>query len=391
MPPQTPPPDRPRPRALRGPVRRAHAGHDVLRDARPHGDHRAARGHLARRRAARHLDVPARELRGDHGASPPRRAPSALQYGPTEGLAAVKDCIAEVMAAEGMRVDPDDMLVTTGGQQVIDLVCKTLIDPGDVDRRRGADVPGRRPVVPRLPGRRRADRDGRRRHADRRARGDARPARAPRAGAPKFIYTVPTFQNPAGVTMSLPRRRRLVEVAARARAARARGQPVRAAALRGRRRCRRCTRSTAATSSSTSGTFSKILSPGHAPGLGRRAARRCSRRSTSASRRADLCSVVDDPVLRRRPTSSSGAGATTSRRSTEHLPAPARRDARRARRALPARGDVDAARRAGCSSGRRCPTTSTRPTCWPARCARTSRSCPAARRSSTAAAARRCG
>ena len=55
----------------------------------------------------------------------------ALQYGPTEGLDEVKDCIAQVMAAEGMEVERDDILVTTGGQQVIDLVCKTLLDPGD--------------------------------------------------------------------------------------------------------------------------------------------------------------------------------------------------------------------------------------------------------------------
>src|SRR5436305_10346032 len=56
----------------------------------------------------------------------------ALQYGPTEGLAVVKECITEVMREEGVLVDPDDVLVTTGGQQVIDLVCKTLLDPGDV-------------------------------------------------------------------------------------------------------------------------------------------------------------------------------------------------------------------------------------------------------------------
>src|SRR4051812_5922291 len=59
-------------------------------------------------------------------------AAKALQYGPTDGLAAVKGCIAEVMASEATPVDPDDLLVTTGGQQVIDLVCKTLVDPGDV-------------------------------------------------------------------------------------------------------------------------------------------------------------------------------------------------------------------------------------------------------------------
>ena len=56
----------------------------------------------------------------------------ALQYGPTEGLEETKRCIAEVMAAEGMQIDLEDLIVTTGGQQVIDLVTRTLIDPGDV-------------------------------------------------------------------------------------------------------------------------------------------------------------------------------------------------------------------------------------------------------------------
>src|SRR5436190_23973957 len=54
----------------------------------------------------------------------------ALQYGPTEGLPETKDCIAEVMDAEGMHVDHEDVIVTTGGQQVLDLVVKTLVDPG---------------------------------------------------------------------------------------------------------------------------------------------------------------------------------------------------------------------------------------------------------------------
>jgi 2-aminoadipate transaminase len=54
----------------------------------------------------------------------------ALQYGPTEGLEVARRCIVDVMAAEGIDgVDTDEVLVTTGGQQVIDLVCKTLIDP----------------------------------------------------------------------------------------------------------------------------------------------------------------------------------------------------------------------------------------------------------------------
>jgi 2-aminoadipate transaminase len=138
----------------------------------------------------------------------------ALQYGPTEGLDEVKECIVEVMAAEDMPVHPEDMIVTTGGQQVIDLVTKTLIDPGDVIVAEGPTYPGAVPtfssyqadvvhidvdsegmrvelledVLERL------DREGRR---------------------PKFVYTVPSFQNPAGVTMSLERRRLLVDIANR--------------------------------------------------------------------------------------------------------------------------------------------------------------------------------
>ena len=66
----------------------------------------------------------------------------ALQYGPTEGLDETKRCIVDVMAAEQMAVDPDDVLVTTGGQQVLDLVTKTLIDPGDTIVAEGPSYPG---------------------------------------------------------------------------------------------------------------------------------------------------------------------------------------------------------------------------------------------------------
>src|SRR5215217_214379 len=70
-----------------------------------------------------------------------------LQYGPTEGLAETKDCIAEVMHADGgMKIDPDHVIVTTGGQQVIDLVTKTLIDPGDVIVAEAPTYPGAVPT-----------------------------------------------------------------------------------------------------------------------------------------------------------------------------------------------------------------------------------------------------
>jgi 2-aminoadipate transaminase len=136
----------------------------------------------------------------------------ALQYGPTEGLAETRDCILEVMAAEDMPVDADDVVVTTGGQQVIDLVTKTLIDPGDVIVAEGPTYPGAVPTfssyqaeVVQID----MDADGMR--VDLLEEALERLAREGRR--PKFIYTVPSFQNPAGVTMSLRRRQRLIEIA----------------------------------------------------------------------------------------------------------------------------------------------------------------------------------
>ena len=70
----------------------------------------------------------------------------ALQYGPTEGFTETRECIREVMRAEGMNPDPEDVIVTTGGQQAIDLVCKTLIDPGDVVICEAPTYPGAVPV-----------------------------------------------------------------------------------------------------------------------------------------------------------------------------------------------------------------------------------------------------
>jgi 2-aminoadipate transaminase len=140
------------------------------------------------------------------------RLARALQYGPTEGMGEVKDCIAEVMAEEGMRVDADDLLVTTGGQQVIDLMCKSVIDPGDVVIAEAPTYPGAVPTfnayqadVVQIE----MDDDG--------MRIDVLEAALARLDAegrrPKFIYTIPSFQNPAGVTLSLERRRRLVQIA----------------------------------------------------------------------------------------------------------------------------------------------------------------------------------
>src|SRR5215216_1848778 len=137
----------------------------------------------------------------------------ALQYGPTEGMDELKACIVEVMAEEGMDVGLGDLLVTTGGQQVIDLVCKTLIDPGDVVVAEGPTYPGAVPTFSAYQAdvvQIEMDRDGMRIDLLE----ETLDALERDGRTPKFIYTVPTFHNPAGVTMSLERRRRLVQIAA---------------------------------------------------------------------------------------------------------------------------------------------------------------------------------
>lgn len=141
-----------------------------------------------------------------------RATARALQYGPTEGMRVALDCIVEVMAAEKTKVDRDEVIVTTGGQQVIDLVCKALVDPGDVIVAEAPTYPGAVPTF----GAYQAD------VVQIEMDSNGMPIEelesvldrlASEGRRPKFIYTIPNFQNPGGVTMSLARRRRLVAVA----------------------------------------------------------------------------------------------------------------------------------------------------------------------------------
>jgi len=135
-----------------------------------------------------------------------------LQYGPTEGLDLVREQIVGVMAAEGMRIEAMDVTVTTGGQQAIDLITKVLIDPGDILICDAPTYPGAIPTfcsyeadVIQIE----CDADGMRIDLLEETLAEL----ASRGRKPKFIYSVPTFQNPGGVTLSLERRQRLVEIA----------------------------------------------------------------------------------------------------------------------------------------------------------------------------------
>src|SRR4051794_2347470 len=137
---------------------------------------------------------------------------AALQYGPTDGLEDVKRCIVQVMAAEGTAVELDDILVTTGGQQVIDLVCRAFLDPGDVVVAEAPTYPGAVPCFTSFQAdvvQVEMDEHGMKIDVLEATLAQLREAQR----RPKFIYTIPNFQNPGGVTMALDRRKALVRIA----------------------------------------------------------------------------------------------------------------------------------------------------------------------------------
>ena len=136
---------------------------------------------------------------------------TALQYGPSEGYRPLRTFLAERLGRFGMGCGPDDVLITNGSQQALDVIAKVLLDPGDsvlVEKPTylGAlqafnQYQATYAAVP-------MDDDGMR--VDEVERLLERDRASHRI---KFIYALPNFQNPTGRTMSLERRRRLVEVA----------------------------------------------------------------------------------------------------------------------------------------------------------------------------------
>ena len=137
-----------------------------------------------------------------------------LQYGPTRGFAPLLDAIVDLSAERGIASTRDDLLITSGSQQGIDLIARVLVSPGDVVlvelptftggiaafRNAQAELVG----VPQ-------DEKG----LDIEAL-DAAWDRVRRAGKTiKLLYVIPNFQNPTGALLTLDRRRQLVEWAAR--------------------------------------------------------------------------------------------------------------------------------------------------------------------------------
>jgi len=137
-----------------------------------------------------------------------------LQYGMTEGSRTLRQAVCDWLRPQGVDASVDDLLVTTASQQALDLLCKAFIDPGDVifcglPTYLGA-VQVFRLFQTSMVGVPLED-DGM--DLDQL---EARIEEVREAGTPmKAIYVIPDFQNPSGITMSLEKRKRLLEIAKR--------------------------------------------------------------------------------------------------------------------------------------------------------------------------------
>jgi 2-aminoadipate transaminase len=136
-------------------------------------------------------------------------AEGALDYGEVEGYRPLRELIAARMGARGTVVDPDEIMITSGSQQGIDMVARVMFDPGDLVVIEGPAYIGAMQtfdayevaylVAP-------VDDEG--------LDVGALAYRLDQTNVkPKLIYTVPTFQNPTGITMSLARREALLRLA----------------------------------------------------------------------------------------------------------------------------------------------------------------------------------
>jgi 2-aminoadipate transaminase len=136
----------------------------------------------------------------------------ALQYGSGQGLPALREQIVEVMSLEGISAHPDDVIVTTGSQQALDLVSRIFLDPGDVVICEAPSYVGalgtfkqyQADVVHVA-----MDDDG----LIPQALQEAITAVKATGRRIKFLYTIPNFQNPAGVSLTADRRREVLHIA----------------------------------------------------------------------------------------------------------------------------------------------------------------------------------
>ena len=148
------------------------------------------------------------QLVADHGTV-------ALQYMSAQGDPGLREAICDVMSLEGIRAHPDEVVVTVGSQQALDLITRIFIDPGDVILAEGPSYVGAlgtfasyQAEVVHVP----MDDEG----LIPEALGQALAALASRGQRAKFLYTVPSFHNPGGVTLPAARRAQVLGICQRA-------------------------------------------------------------------------------------------------------------------------------------------------------------------------------
>lgn len=139
------------------------------------------------------------------------RGTTAMQYGPGQGDPTLREQICEVMRPEGVMAHPDDVVVTVGSQQAVDLVTRVFCDPGDVVLCEAPSYVGALGVF-------RAyecevvhvemDDDGLVPDALRQAIAVTRSA----GKSIKYLYTIPNYHNPAGVTLATERRAEILDI-----------------------------------------------------------------------------------------------------------------------------------------------------------------------------------
>ncbi|GEA84704.1 GntR family transcriptional regulator [Cellulomonas gelida] len=142
------------------------------------------------------------------------RGLQALQYGSGQGDQTLREQILEVMALEQITAHPDDVVVTTGSQQALDLVTRVFVDPGDVVVAEAPSYVGALGVF------RAYQADVVHVAIDEHglvpaALEETLAALAAAGRRTKFLYTVPNFHNPAGVSLALERRPQILEIARR--------------------------------------------------------------------------------------------------------------------------------------------------------------------------------
>lgn len=141
-----------------------------------------------------------------------QKGAEALGYCPGQGSAVLREALCEVMGLSGIHAAADDLVLTNGAQQGLDLLARVFLDPGDIVLAEGPTYVGALGVfqasqaeVRHLP----MDEDG----LVPEVLAEALAGLEREGRQAKFLYTVPTYQNPAGVTLTEERRERILSIA----------------------------------------------------------------------------------------------------------------------------------------------------------------------------------